>query len=76
MAPMITERRAPGRYRISLHRGRGCWFASVMDLPGCIARGATQVEAIENSRAAIRAYQLAVNVLASDPATVVVEIAA
>jgi predicted RNase H-like HicB family nuclease len=64
------------RYRVSLHRAKGCWFARVIDLPGCIARGATQVEAIENARAMIRAYLGVAQALAGDPAIVVLEIAA
>jgi predicted RNase H-like HicB family nuclease len=48
----------------------------VIDLPGCVARGASEVEAIENARAAIRAYTWAAQVLAGDPATVELEITA
>jgi predicted RNase H-like HicB family nuclease len=62
------------RYRVSLHRAKGCWFARVIDLPGCIARGATQVEAIENARSAIRAYLWIAQALSGDSATIVVEI--
>jgi len=62
------------RYRISLHRTRGCWFARVIDVPGCIARGASQVEALENARAMIRAYAWVADALAAEPATVVLEI--
>ena len=54
----------------------GCYFACVLDLPGCVCRGATEVEAIENARAAIRAYLWVDQVLASDPATMELEIRA
>jgi len=64
------------RYRISLHRTRGCWFARVIDVPGCIARGASQVEALENARAMIRAYAWVADALAAEPPTVVLEITA
>jgi predicted RNase H-like HicB family nuclease len=64
------------RYRVSLHRAKGCWFARVIDLPGCVARGASEVEAIENARAMIRAYLWTAQALAGDPATVVLEISA
>jgi predicted RNase H-like HicB family nuclease len=64
------------RYRVSLHRTRGCWFARVAELPGCVARGASQVEAVENARAMIRAYAWLAEALANEPAAVVLEIRA
>ena len=64
------------RYRVALHRAQGCYFARVVDLPGCVSRGATEVEALENARAAIRAYLWIAQVLASDNATVELEIKA
>ena len=64
------------RFRIAVHRFRGGYFANALDLPGCVARGATEVEAIENARAAIRAYRLVAGVLAAERATVVLEISA
>ena len=54
----------------------GCYFARVIELPGCVSRGATQVEAIENARAAIRAYLWIASALAGDPAKVELEISA
>lgn len=65
-----------GRFRIAIHRAGGCYFAQVIDLPGCFARGATEVEAVENARGAIRAYLWAVQVLAADDPTVRLEISA
>lgn len=62
------------RYRVALYRASGCYFAWVSDLPGCIARGATEVEAVENARASIRAYLWVTRVLAGDRATVELEI--
>jgi predicted RNase H-like HicB family nuclease len=73
---MENTAQAPARYRISLHRARGCYFARVIDLPGCVARGASEVEAIENARATIRAYEWAAQVLAGDPSTLEIEITA
>ena len=64
----------PGRYRVSLHRARGTWFVSVLDLPGCIGRGATEVEAVENARAVIRSYHQLARLLALDPARIILEI--
>ena len=64
------------RYRIAIHRAKGCYFAHVIDLPGCFSRGATEVEAVENARSAIRAYLWVAQVLAGDRATVQLEISA
>ena len=62
------------RYRVSLHRAKGTWFVFVLDLPGCIGRGATEVEAVENARVVIRNYLQVARVLALDPARIVLEI--
>ena len=62
------------RYRIAVHRLMGCYFARVVQLPGCVSRGATEVEAVENARAAIRAYLWITQALARDEARVVIEI--
>lgn len=67
---------AAARYRIALHRAKGGYFARVLNLPGCIARGATEVEAVENARTNIRAYVWIAQVLAQDEATVTLEITA
>jgi predicted RNase H-like HicB family nuclease len=64
------------RYRVALYRAQGCYFARVLELPGCIARGATEVEAVENARGAIRFHLWIAQVLAEDRATVEVEIRA
>jgi hypothetical protein len=64
------------RYRIALYRAHGCYFARVLELPGCIAKGVTEVEAVENVRGAIRFHLLVAQVLAGDRATVELEIKA
>jgi predicted RNase H-like HicB family nuclease len=64
------------RYRVSLHRATGCWFARVLDLPGCVARGSSEVEAIERARELIRSHLWIAQVLDGDPATLVLEIGA
>jgi len=64
------------RYRVSLHRAKGTWFAHVIDLPGCVGRGATEVEALENARAVIRTYLQIARMLSLDPARIVLEISA
>jgi predicted RNase H-like HicB family nuclease len=66
----------PTRYRVSLHRAKGSWFALVLELPGCVGRGATEVEAIENARGVIRAHAQLARILALDPARIVLEIRA
>jgi predicted RNase H-like HicB family nuclease len=64
------------RYRVSLHRARGTWFASVLDIPGCVGRGATEVEALESARGVIRTYMQIARMLSLDPARIVLEISA
>ena len=67
---------ATARYRVSLHRARGAWFARVLDLPGCVGHGATEVEALENARSVIRTYLQIARLLSVDPARIVLEISA
>ena len=67
---------SPQRFRVAIHRAKGCYFARVIDLPGCVARGASEVEAVENARAAIRAFQWIAQVLAGDDPTIQLEISA
>lgn len=67
---------ANARFRIAIHRVQGCYFAHVADLPGCFSRGATEVEAVENARIAIRAYLWLARTLVDDAATVQLEISA
>ena len=64
------------RFKIAVHRGRECYFARAIELPGCIARGATEVEAVENARAAIRSYLALARLAAAHRATVQLEISA
>lgn len=72
----MTSTAAPPRFRIAIHRWRGSYIARAIDLPGCLARGATEVQAVENARLAIRAYLRVVNVLETERATVELEISA
>lgn len=64
------------RFRIAIHRAKGCYFALALGLPGCVAKGATEVEALENLRATIRAGLAITHFLEDDPATVEIEIRA
>ena len=72
----MPEAAASFRYRISLYRACGCYFVQVVDLPGCFTRGATEVEAVENARSAIRAYQWIAQALQGESATVHLQISA
>lgn len=44
------------RFRIALHRSEEGYSTSVPGLPGCWSQGATEAEAIDNIRDAIREY--------------------
>jgi len=49
------------RYRIALHRSDEGYSVSVPGLPGCWSQGATENEALENIKDAIREYLSVVN---------------
>jgi predicted RNase H-like HicB family nuclease len=51
------------RYRIALHQTEEGFAVSVPGLPGCWSQGATESEAIENAKDAIRDYLAVVNEL-------------
>lgn len=44
------------RYRIAVHQSEEGFSVSVPGLPGCWSQGATDVEAVENIKDAIRDY--------------------
>lgn len=44
------------KYRIALHKSDEGYSASVPGLPGCWSQGATEQEALDNIRDAIREY--------------------
>ncbi len=44
------------RYRIALHQSEEGFSVSVPGLPGCWSQGATEAEALENIKDAIREY--------------------
>jgi predicted RNase H-like HicB family nuclease len=44
------------RYRIALHKSEEGYSVPVPGLPGCWSQGATEEEAVENIRDAIREY--------------------
>lgn len=49
------------KYRIALHKSEEGYSVSVPGLPGCWSQGATEKEAIDNIRDAIREYLAVVN---------------
>ncbi|HUJ00912.1 MAG TPA: type II toxin-antitoxin system HicB family antitoxin [Usitatibacter sp.] len=63
------------RFRVALHRAKGGYVAAVADLPGCAASGATEVEAVERARAAIRAHLAIAASIGGEAALVEIEIA-
>ena len=72
----MSNESVPARYVVAIHRtSRGC-FARVTNLPGCIAHGASEVEALENVRSSIRAYEAMARLLADRKAGVSLEISA
>jgi len=64
------------RHVVAIHRAPGGYFARVLDLPGCISRGATQVEAIENVREMIRLHAVMARLAAAEKPKVSLEISA
>ena len=46
----------PMKYRIALHKSEEGYSVSVPGLPGCWSQGATEKEAVDNIRDAIREY--------------------
>jgi predicted RNase H-like HicB family nuclease len=50
-------------YRIALHQSEEGFAVSVPGLPGCWSQGATETEAIENAKDAIRDYLAVVDEL-------------
>ena len=49
------------RYRIALHESEEGFSVSVPGLPGCWSQGATEAEAIENIKDALREYLEVIN---------------
>ena len=64
------------RFHVTLHRTQEDYVARIVEFPGCIARGASEVEAIENARCALREFLSISLLLGAEPALVQVEISA
>jgi predicted RNase H-like HicB family nuclease len=58
ISPRYTEIFVGGsmRYRIALHQSDEGFSVSVPGIPGCWSQGATEAEAIENIKDALREY--------------------
>jgi predicted RNase H-like HicB family nuclease len=72
---MDASKEFPRRYRLSLHRVKGCYLATVTEFPGCVGRGESEVEAVENARIALRTWLGIVHALACATALVELDIA-
>ena len=66
----------PLRFQVRVHRVHDGYVARVVEFPGCVARGSTAVESIENARSALRAFLSVAHLLGSEPLVVQVEITA
>ena len=64
------------RHVVAIHRTPAGYFARVLDLPGCISKGATEVEALENVREMIRLHAALARLASSERPRVSLEISA
>ena len=64
------------RFVVAIHRTPQGFYAQVMNLPGCFAKGATEVEALENARAMIPAFMSLTRLVAESKPRVSLEISA
>ena len=62
-------------YRVVLRQSEEGYSVSCPGLPGCWSQGATEDEALENIRVAIREYVAAAEDLSRDAETRIVEVA-
>ncbi len=66
----------PDRFVVAIHKAPGAYYAQVVNLPGCFAKGASEVEALENVRPMIRAFLAVQRLMAQDKPRVSIEISA
>jgi predicted RNase H-like HicB family nuclease len=62
-------------YRVVIRQSEEGYSVSCPGLPGCWSQGATEEEALENIRVAIREYVAAAEELSRDAETRIVEVA-
>jgi predicted RNase H-like HicB family nuclease len=61
---------------VAIHKTPAGYYARVLNVPGCIAKGDSEVEAIENARSAIRTFLAVARLIEQDKARVSLEISA
>jgi predicted RNase H-like HicB family nuclease len=64
------------RFVVEIHKTPGGYFARALDVPGCIAKGESEVEALENVRVAIRTFLAVASLIEHHKARVSLEISA
>ena len=64
------------RFVVAIHKTPAGYYARVVNVPGCIAKGESEVEAIENVRKAIRAFIAVARLVNQGKARVSLEISA
>jgi len=67
---------AKARFVVAIHRTPRGFIAQVVNLPGCFAKGASEVEALENLRPMIGAFLAVKSLMAQDEPRVSLEISA
>ena len=72
----MDTRETSGRFVIAIYRAPHCFYAQVADLPGCFAKGATEIEALENARALIPVFAALTRLVAESQPRVRLEISA
>jgi len=72
----MNEAHETARFVVAIHRTPAAYFAEVVNLPGCFAKGASEVEALENVRAMIRTFLAVKALMARDKPRVSLEISA
>lgn len=64
------------RFVVAIHQTPAGYFAQVVNLPGCFAKGDSEVEALENVRPMIRAFLAVQGLMARQKPRVSLEISA
>jgi predicted RNase H-like HicB family nuclease len=70
------EAAVPPRFVVAIHRTPSGYYARALNVPGCIAKGESEVEALENVRIAIRAFLAVSRLVEQHKARVSLEISA
>ena len=66
----------PDRFVVAIHKTPDGYYARVANVPGCIAKGESEVEALENARKAIRTFIVVARLIEQSQARVSLEISA